>query len=58
VQWLDAAAGVTGFRGPDGLVCVLNTGADAVALPDGEVLIASADLVDGLLPPDAAAWIR
>ena len=26
-------------------------------LPDGEVLLASAELVEGKLPPDAAAWL-
>jgi alpha-glucosidase len=38
-------------------VCVLNAGATAVALPDGELLIASA-LVDGELAGNSAAWLR
>jgi len=46
------------FRGADGVVCVLNAGTGPVPLPDGELLIASDALVDGTLPPDAAAWIR
>jgi len=40
-----------------GLVCALNAGNSPLALPAGEVLLASADLVDGKLPPNAAAWL-
>lgn len=39
------------------LTSVTNFGADAVALPAGEVLLASAALVDGELPTDATAWV-
>ena len=51
----------TRWRSPaasDGLRCVLNTGKRPLPLPDGEVLIlASAPMVDGKLPPNAAAWL-
>jgi alpha-glucosidase len=40
-----------------GLTVVLNAGSESVVLPAGEVVIASGDLTDGLLPPDTAAWI-
>jgi alpha-glucosidase len=40
-----------------GLVCALNAGGTALPLPAGEVLLASAELVDGKLPPNAAAWL-
>jgi len=49
---------VLAFRGADGVTCVLNAGTRPVPLPDGELLIASEALLDGALPPDAAAWIR
>ena len=39
------------------LTSVTNFGADAVKLPAGEVLLASAELVDGKLPTDATAWV-
>ena len=39
------------------LTSVTNFGAAAVALPAGEVLLASASLVDGKLPCDATAWV-
>jgi alpha-glucosidase len=57
VEFVAGAPDVVTFRCSDGLVCVLNAGSTAVALPDGELLIASA-LVDGKLAPDAAAWLR
>jgi alpha-glucosidase len=46
------------MRGADGVTCVLNTGSSPTPLPDGELLIASAPLVEGRLAPDAAAWVR
>lgn len=39
------------------LTSVTNFGAAAVELPAGEVLLASAALVDGKLPCDATAWV-
>lgn len=56
-----AASQVVAFASacPGGSVAlVLNTGQDNVVLPAGEVLVSSAPLVDGLLPADAAAWVR
>ncbi|KAA0083694.1 glycoside hydrolase family 13 protein [Mycolicibacterium sp. P9-64] len=58
VEWLDSAEDVLAFRGVDGIVCVLNTGAHPVPLPEGEVLLASEAVADGSLAPNAAAWIR
>lgn len=57
IEWLDSPADTLTFRNSGGLVCVLNAGADAIALPDDEVLLASAELVGGKLPPNAAAWL-
>jgi len=39
------------------LVCALNAGRRPMALPGGELILASAPLVGGKLPPDAAAWL-
>jgi alpha-glucosidase len=56
VELLDAGQDVLAFtRG--GLTVVLNAGADAVELPAGEVLMASGDVADRLLPPDTAIWL-
>ncbi|WP_036321025.1 glycoside hydrolase family 13 protein [Microbacterium indicum] len=41
-----------------GVAVVVNFGDEPIELPDGEVLAASWPLADGLLPPDATAWVR
>jgi alpha-glucosidase len=38
-------------------VCAVNTGTRAMALPDGELLLASGALAHGKLPPNTAAWL-
>ena len=52
---------VIAYRRPtaDGrtLTSVTNFGAQAVELPEGEVLLASAELANGKLPTDATAWV-
>ena len=65
--WLDPdELGVTpseviafGRRAADGrrLVSITNFGAEPIALPAGEEVLASADLPGGLLPQDATAWL-
>jgi alpha-glucosidase len=57
LDWLPAPEGCLAFRRRDGLVCMVNVSAGAVPLPEGRVLLASADVADGSLPPDAAAWV-
>jgi alpha-glucosidase len=57
LQWLQAPAGCLAFRRPGGLVCLLNASGAAVPLPEGRVLLASADVSDGSLPDDAAVWL-
>ena len=56
-EWLPAPSGALAFRGRGGLVCAVNTGDRPIALPDGELILASAPLVAGRLAPDAAAWL-
>ena len=57
VEWLDSPADGLAFRLAGGLVCALNAGRRPMALPDGELLLASAALADGKLPPNTAAWL-
>ncbi|MBM7503300.1 alpha-amylase family glycosyl hydrolase [Agromyces aurantiacus] len=59
VEWVEpsGADGVLAFRNGDVLV-VANTGSSDVPLPEGEVLLASAELADGVLPADTTAWLR
>jgi alpha-glucosidase len=58
IDWLSAPDDAVVFaRRGGGLVCVLNAGERAIALPPGEVILTSAPLADGQLPPDSAAWL-
>jgi alpha-glucosidase len=58
LEWLAADREFLIFeRNGGALVCALNAGRLPMALPPGDVILASAPLVDGKLPPDAAAWL-
>jgi alpha-glucosidase len=58
IDWLPAPTDALAFRRRGGgLVCALNAGKRPIALPPGELILASAELVAGQLPPDAAAWL-
>jgi alpha-glucosidase len=58
LQWLAAPDGVLAFRRPGGLVCLLNLSGARVPLPEGRVLLASAEVSDGSVPVDAAVWLQ
>jgi alpha-glucosidase len=58
LEWLPAPEGVLAFRRPGGLVCLLNLSTAPVPLPEGRVLLASADVSGGALPDDAAVWLQ
>jgi alpha-glucosidase len=56
LEWRDSPAGTLAFaRGL--LLCVVNLGAAELALPEGELLLASEPDVRDVLPPDTAAWL-
>jgi len=57
VEWLQSSRDAVIFRRPGGLVCALNSGRRPIPLPAGELILSSTPLVDGELPPDAAAWL-
>ncbi|CPR10551.1 alpha-amylase [Mycobacterium bohemicum DSM 44277] len=58
IEWLPAPGDALIFRRRGGgLVCALNAGSRPIALPPGELIMSSAPLLDGRLPPDAAAWL-
>jgi alpha-glucosidase len=55
--WLDLGKDAIAFTRGDRFACVVNFGAQPIALPPGEVLLSSVPLdIDGL-PTDVAAWI-
>jgi alpha-glucosidase len=58
LEWLPAPAGCLAFRRAGGLVCLLNLSDAPIPLPEGELLLASADTVGGELPVDAAVWLQ
>jgi alpha-glucosidase len=57
LQWLDLGADVVAFEREPQFTCVLNVGPDVVALPAGEVLLASGPLAEGGVPADTAVWL-
>lgn len=58
IDWLPAPNDSLVFRRRGGgLVCALNAGHHPISLPPGELLMASAPLIGGRLPPDTAAWL-
>jgi alpha-glucosidase len=58
LTWLDGGArSVLHFVRPNGWQCMVNLGSESVDLPTGEVVLASAAVDGGRLPPEAAAWV-
>jgi alpha-glucosidase len=60
LEWYGAPSGCLAFRRKGGgLVCGLNASGAPVALPPGQVLLASGPLPDSgdVLPPDTAVWL-
>ncbi len=63
LTWLDAPAQVLAYSRPGGgggaeFQSWTNFGSEPVALPAGEVLISSGELVDGQLPADTTVWLK
>ena len=56
IELLDAGADLLVFTRGE-LTVVLNAGAEPTELPAGDVVVASGDLSDRLLPPDTAVWL-
>jgi len=59
LRWLAAPDHVLAFARGDRFVAMTNLSPAPIALPDAAtVLLASADLDEGRLPPDASAWLH
>jgi alpha-glucosidase len=59
LTWLPVAPEVLAFSRGDRFLSVTNLSSDPLPLPPHQaVLLASADVSDGRLPPDATAWLR
>jgi alpha-glucosidase len=60
LEWLEGPSDVLDFTRPDAtraIRCILNMSAQAIDLPDQEVLLSSGGLPDRQLPPDSAVWL-
>jgi alpha-glucosidase len=58
MQWIDAGPNVIAFTRPGNFACYVNFSAP-IDLPEGaDVLLASAELIDGKIPTDTAIWLR
>lgn len=59
LEWLETdSEQVLAFRRPSGWVNVTNFGDQTIELPAGQLVLASAELVDGQLPGPATAWLQ
>ena len=58
LTWATSGAAVVHVERPGGWVCLTNFGPDPVPLPEGEVLLVSGPLDDGLVPADHTVWLR
>jgi alpha-glucosidase len=57
LTWVEDAPGVLHFTRSGGWHSITNFGAKPIALPEGQVRVVSAPLVDGMLAGDATAWV-
>ena len=58
LEWEGGQKGsVLHFSRPGGWHSITNFGSDAVDLPDGDLVLSSAPLPDGVLPPHTTAWV-
>ena len=59
MRWMPSDEAVLDFVRGESLRCIANLSAAPVELPPhAGILVQSADLVEGMLPPDAAVWVR
>jgi alpha-glucosidase len=58
VTWLSADDGVLAFERSNGACCVVNISGAPVQVEATNVVLASAELEHGMLPVNAAAWLR
>ncbi|MFZ1381678.1 MAG: glycoside hydrolase family 13 protein [Scrofimicrobium sp.] len=59
LEWLETGSDdVLRYRRPGGWEVVTNFGTDPVEIGEGEVLIASQPIADGVLPAETTAWLK
>ena len=55
--WVERTEDVIGFERPS-VQCLVNFGPNPLALPEGELVLASDELINRALPTDTTAWIE
>jgi alpha-glucosidase len=58
LEWVQSEEDVLIFKRPGGWTVILNFTDKPVVLPEGEVLVSSTPLSDGLLQGESCAWLR
>ena len=58
LTWLDSPEQTLMFARPNGWVCFTNFREESVQLPQGRLLVSSAEVVDGKLVGPATAWLK
>src|SRR5690606_3390882 len=56
--WLDFGPGVLAFQRDDDVVSITSFDAPVLLPPHRELLLASSEVVDGVLPKNSTAWLR
>jgi alpha-glucosidase len=57
IEWLEGPPNTLTFARGSGVRCVVNFGSEPVPI-EGDVLLSSVPLEDGVLPGNASAWLR
>ncbi len=58
LEWVESSGQLVHFRRPNGWEVATNFGSEPVALPEGEVLLASSPVQGFLLPAETTVWLR
>jgi len=58
LEWVESSKEVLHFKRPGGWTVVMNFGEEAVAVPQGKVLVSSAELEDGKVGEDTTVWVK
>jgi alpha-glucosidase len=57
MKWLELGEDVLAFSRPGNFLCIVNFG-KPTKLPEGEILLSSSPIEEGVLPSDTAVWMR
>jgi alpha-glucosidase len=58
MTWIDAGKDVLAFSRPGNFACYVNFG-NPIAIPHGaEILLASGEVIDNVIPTDTTVWLR